>query len=94
MQGLSGERRLQVLEWLRRPIAHFPPQRDGDLETDGVCVVLLAEKLGVSQPTATVHLKILAEAGLLTATRRRQWTFYRRDEAAIERIREELAGAL
>lgn len=94
MQGLSGERRLQVLEWLRRPIAHFPPQRDGDLETDGVCVVLLAEKLGVSQPTATAHLKILAEAGLLTATRRRQWTFYRRDEAAIERIREELAGAL
>lgn len=93
-RALASERRLQVLEWLRRPAAHFPPQRDGDLETDGVCVVLLAEKLGVSQPTATAHLKILAEAGLLTATRRRQWTFYRRDEAAIERIREELAGAL
>jgi DNA-binding transcriptional ArsR family regulator len=94
LAALASSRRLQVLAWLRDPRAHFPPQRDGDLVEDGVCVVFIAQKLGVAQPTATAHLKALARAGLVTAKRIGQWTFYRRDEAAIdalkERIREEL----
>ena len=62
--------------------AHFRPQVDGDLVKDGVCGVLIAEKLGVSQPTVSEHLKILSQAGLLSAKRVKQWTFYKRDEAA------------
>ena len=53
LRALASERRLQVLEWLKDPIAHFPPQVDGDLVEDGVCGVLIADKLGVSQPTAS-----------------------------------------
>jgi|GEM_PF-3141255 len=34
---LASDKRLQILEWLRDPEAHFPPQQDGDLVTDGVC---------------------------------------------------------
>lgn len=82
-RALANERRLRILEWLKDPAAHFPPQVDGDLVADGVCVVLIAEKLGVSQPTATEHLQVLAAAGLLRSKRVRQWTFYRRDEGAI-----------
>jgi ArsR family transcriptional regulator len=26
-----------ILDWLRDPERHFPPQRDGDLVLDGVC---------------------------------------------------------
>jgi ArsR family transcriptional regulator len=60
MRALASERRLKILDWLKDPVAHFPPQVDGDLVRDGVCGVLIAEKLGVSQPTVSEHLKILA----------------------------------
>ena len=88
MRALASERRLQVLEWLKDPAAHFPPQVDGDLVTDGVCGVLIAEKLGVSQPTASEHLKVLAQAGLVRSKRIKQWTFYQRDEVRIRAVKQ------
>jgi DNA-binding transcriptional ArsR family regulator len=87
MRALASERRLQVLEWLKDPTAHFPPQIDGDLVKDGVCGVLIAEKLGVSQPTVSEHLRILAEAGLVRSKRIKQWTFYKRDDARIKELK-------
>jgi DNA-binding transcriptional ArsR family regulator len=68
-------------------VKHFPPQRDGDLVTDGVCSVFIADKLGVSQPTASEHLKLLTAAGLLRTKRIKQWTFYRRDEQRIAEVK-------
>jgi ArsR family transcriptional regulator len=91
IRALANERRLQVLEWLKDPEAHFPPQVDGDLVKDGVCVVLIAEKLGVSQPTATEHLKVLSHAGLVRPKRIKQWTFYKRDEARIREVKKEIS---
>jgi ArsR family transcriptional regulator len=91
-RALAHERRRQVLTWLKAPAAHFPPQVDGDLVRDGVCVLRIAEKLGVRQPTATRHLQILAEAGLVTATRIGRWTFFKRNESAIGRLKSELIG--
>ncbi|WP_207484202.1 ArsR/SmtB family transcription factor [Arenibaculum pallidiluteum] len=93
-RALASDKRVRILSWLKDPAAHFPPQADGDLVEDGVCVVLIAEKLGVSQPTATEHLKILAEAGFVRARRLKQWTFYRRDEAAIAGIKQGIAREL
>ena len=86
-RALASDRRLLILEWLKRPRAHFPPQVDGDLVRDGVCGVLIAEKLGVSQPTVSEHLRILSRAGLVRAKRVKQWTFYRRDEDRIARLK-------
>jgi len=85
IRALANGKRLQILEWLKSPRKHFPPQVDGDLVEDGVCSVFIADKLGVSQPTASEHLKILTQAGLIIPTRIKQWSFYRRNE---ERIRE------
>jgi DNA-binding transcriptional ArsR family regulator len=90
IRALANERRLMILEWLKEPERHFRPQIDGDLVKDGVCGVLIAEKLGVSQPTASEHLKILARAGLIRPKRIKQWTFYRRDEAKIREIKEKV----
>ena len=87
LRALANDRRLLILEWLKRPRAHFPPQVDGDLVKDGVCGVLIAEKLGVSQPTVSEHLKVLAQAGLVRAKRIKQWTFYKRDEARIADVK-------
>ena len=90
LRALASERRLQILDWLKHPRKHFRPQVDGDLVEDGVCGVLIAEKLGVSQPTASGHLKILREAGLLKAKRIKQWTFYKRDEAQIKNAKQSI----
>lgn len=87
MRALASERRLLILEWLKEPKAHFRPQIDGDLVKDGVCGVLIAEKLGVSQPTVSEHLKVLSQAGLLQAKRIKQWTFYKRDESRIKEVK-------
>lgn len=87
VRALNSEKRQKVLRWLRNPRAHFPEQRDGDLVDDGVCVVFIAEKLGVSQPTATEHMKVLHEAGLVVPKRIKTWTFYKRDEAGLEKAR-------
>lgn len=87
LKVLANEKRLAILDWLRDPVRHFPPQRDGDLVDDGVCSVFIADKLGVSQPTASEHLKLLTAAGLLRAKRTRQWTFYRRDEERIAEVK-------
>ncbi len=91
---LASARRLQVLEWLKEPRSHFPPQRDGDLVRDGVCVCFIADKLGVAQPTATAHMQRLARAGLVTSRRIGQWTFYKRDEDAITAVKRSINAGL
>ncbi len=93
-KALANERRLQILEWPKNPKRHFPPQIDGDLVKDGVCGALIAEKLGVSQPTVSEHLKVLSQAGLLRAKRIKQWTFYKRDEESIARIKVSIHASL
>jgi DNA-binding transcriptional ArsR family regulator len=89
-RALSNPSRLQILAWLRQPKKHFPPQIDGDLIKDGVCGLLIARKLRVSQPTASEHLKILLQAGLIRAKRIKQWTFYKRNEPAIRSLKKEI----
>ena len=93
IKALANGRRLTILDWLKDPRAHFPPQVDGDLVEDGVCAVFIAQKLGVSQPTASEHLKILSTAGLVRGKRIKQWTFYKRDEARIAAVKREFQSA-
>jgi DNA-binding transcriptional ArsR family regulator len=87
LRALANQRRLQILAWLKRPRKHFPPQVDGDLVKDGVCGLLIARKLRISQPTASEHLKILTAAGLIRGKRIKQWTFYKRDERELKRMK-------
>jgi DNA-binding transcriptional ArsR family regulator len=92
--ALANRRRLQILDWLKHPREHFPPQVDGDLVRDGVCAVRIAEKLGVSQPTASEHLRILSQARLIRGRRIKKWTFYRRNEAGIRAIKRTVLAKL
>jgi len=91
LRALANPKRMQILEWLKRPRKHFPPQVDGDLVKDGVCGVLIARKLRISQPTASEHLRILSQAGLIRGKRIKKWTFYRRDESSIGKIKNLIA---
>jgi len=94
LKAIANSRRLEILRCLRDPRSHFPEQTWGDLVTDGVCGLFIAEQLGISQPTASQHLNILVEADLLIPKRIKQWTFYRRNEAAIAKIALLLANDL
>jgi ArsR family transcriptional regulator len=40
------------------------------------CVCNLTEPLGLSQPTVSHHLKVLAEAGLIDREKRGTWVWY------------------
>jgi DNA-binding transcriptional ArsR family regulator len=90
LRAIASATRLQILEWLRSPTKHFPPQVDGDLIKDGVCGVLIAQKLAVSHPTVSEHLRILSQAGLVHGKRIKQWTFYKRDEKAIRLLKKNI----
>jgi DNA-binding transcriptional ArsR family regulator len=94
LRALASDRRLQILAWLKDPEAHFPAQVDGDLVKDGVCGALIAEKLGVSQPTVSEHLRILSQSALLTSKRVKQWTFYKRDEAYIAKVKRAIVATI
>ena len=94
LKALANDRRLLILEWLKAPRSHFREQVDGDLVDDGVCGVLIAEKLGVSQPTVSEHMRVLTQAGLVGAKRIKQWTFYKRDEARIAEVKVALGSKI
>jgi DNA-binding transcriptional ArsR family regulator len=94
MRALANERRLQILEWLKDPQGRFPPQVDGDLVKDGVCGLFIAQKLGVTQPTASEHLKILCQAELIRGKRIKQWTFYKRNAKGIRELKKLLSAKL
>ncbi|KAB1148168.1 helix-turn-helix domain-containing protein [Streptomyces luteolifulvus] len=79
-------RRLDILEWLKDPVAHFPPQRHGDLLEDGVTADAVAGKLGVRRSVADTHLGLLANMGMLRTRRIRRRTYYRRDEVRIAEV--------
>ena len=83
IKALASDKRLLILDWLKDPEAYFPPQRDGDLVKDGVCSLLIAERLGVGQAAAGEHLHILSQVGLVHGKKIKQWVFYKRDEERI-----------
>lgn len=92
IKALANDRRLQILGWLKDPVGHFPPQRDCYLIRDGVCGVLIARKLGVSQPTVSEHMRVLTQSGLVKGKRLKGWTFYKRDERRIREVKKAIAG--
>jgi DNA-binding transcriptional ArsR family regulator len=92
LEALADAERLQILDWLRDPEAHFPRQQDGYIVGDGVCSCRIAEKLGVSQPACAWHLKVLNRAGLVRGRKIKWCVFYQRDETRIAAVRNQLTG--
>lgn len=94
LKALGNEKRLQILQWMLEPTDHFAPQLDGDLVEDGVCIGRITDKIGLKQPTVTSHMKVLAEAGLVTAKPIKNWVFYKPDRKAIKAALERLSDSL
>ncbi|MEU9137512.1 helix-turn-helix domain-containing protein [Streptomyces sp. NPDC048404] len=86
LKGPAGGQRLDILEWLRDPVAHFPHRRRAHLVEDGVTPEALAVKLGVSRAVARTHLDLLTGVGLLRAKKVGRRTYYRPDEYRIAEV--------
>lgn len=85
-KALSNKIRLQILTWLKNPAEHFVAQENACFEKEGVCVGQIQLKSGLTQSTISEYLSILQRADLLIATRIGQWTYYKRNEEAFERL--------
>lgn len=82
-KALASAPRLAILDWLKAPADHFGHQQYNDPATVGVCVTLIAEKLGVSQPTASRHLDLLHRAGFVRLRKIERWSFFSRNEEGL-----------
>ncbi|MEM1079286.1 MAG: metalloregulator ArsR/SmtB family transcription factor [Pseudomonadota bacterium] len=82
ISALNNPTRRKILEWLKDR-SNFPPALPEHAQLEGVCVAYIQEKAQLSQSTISTYMAALKKAGFVRAERHGQWTFYRRDEAAI-----------
>ncbi|VVP56266.1 ArsR/SmtB family transcription factor [Pseudomonas fluorescens] len=87
-KALSNPTRLQIVKGLKDPEKNFPPQDEGDVHAVGVCVSSIQEGIGLSQSTVSGYLATLQRVGLVEVRRIGQWTYYKRNEAAIKAFAE------
>ncbi|HET6177349.1 MAG TPA: metalloregulator ArsR/SmtB family transcription factor [Candidatus Sulfotelmatobacter sp.] len=59
-----------------------------------LCAGDIEERVQLSQPTISHHMAILTKAGLVEATKKGQWRWYRRNEKAIRSVVKTLRGKL
>ena len=86
LKALADPSRLKILEFLLEPSGGCCA-RD-----DGVCGCDFETLLGLSQPTVSHHLKILVQAGLLSAEKRGRWTYYELEAQAFTHLARYLRG--
>lgn len=72
-KALADPHRLTILATLTQASEH-------------VCVCDFTAGLPLNQPTVSHHLRLLREAGLVTAQRRGTWMYYRLADDARERV--------
>lgn len=83
VKALANQTRLEILRLLDCPLEHFAKQESADPVETGVCVQLIAEHFGVSQPTMSRHIELLKRAGFINAKRQQKWTYCSRNEEAL-----------
>jgi len=50
------------------------------------CICNLTDRVGVSQPTVSHHMKVLVDAGLLEREQRGKWAYYRIVPGALDAL--------
>lgn len=95
--ALSNPARRKILAWMRER-AGAPGQgasnQGGRAAAGEVCVSEIQRETNLSQSTVSAYMAALERAGLVTAERRGQWTFFRRDERAIAAFARKIAQEL
>jgi ArsR family transcriptional regulator len=60
----------------------------------GLCACDIEAAVGLSQAAVSHHMGLLRRAGLVEAEKRGRWIYYRRNEAAIARLADQIAKAV
>jgi DNA-binding transcriptional ArsR family regulator len=92
-KALSNKTRLLILQWLKEPELNFPEETCG-IADYGVCVGIIQKKANLTQSTVSEYLAVLQRAGLVESTRVGQWTYYKRNEEALNQLKELLTQEL
>jgi ArsR family transcriptional regulator, arsenate/arsenite/antimonite-responsive transcriptional repressor len=61
-------------------------------QSNEACVCDLTEPLGLTQPTVSHHLRVLADAGLVEREQRGRWAFFRLVPERVEILRGALSA--
>ena len=85
-RALGDPARLRILEFLKRPEAECCSA------VDKVCACDFEGILGLSQPTISHHMKLLVQAGLVTAEKSGRWVYYGINRPAFAAASAFLAG--
>ena len=86
-KALGNPARLQIMQWLKDPDAHFGEYEPiADRQSVGVCVTHIQAKSGLAQSTVSSYMSTLERAGLVRPTRVGKWTHYRRDEERLTQL--------
>lgn len=91
LKALADPARLELVQILAR----FPdPQSAADPRCSqefGACACHLEERLGLSAPTISHHLKVLREAGLVESLREGKWVYFRLSPGGLGKVLADLA---
>ena len=85
LRVLGDPARLRILQFLTDPI------QDWCCTSEGVCACDLENYLGLGQSTVSHHMKVLREAGLVTAEKRGRWVYYAPVPASLRGTADALA---
>jgi ArsR family transcriptional regulator len=77
-----------VADPTRRKILRLLRSKPG---TKGLCASQVEQRIKLAQPTVSHHMKILKQAGLVETTKLGTWVYYKRNEAALRRMRTALS---
>jgi DNA-binding transcriptional ArsR family regulator len=93
LHAIADPTRRRILQALREGAAKVAEKNAAGL---GPCLCAgdIEERVRLSQPTISHHMAILTKAGLVEATKRQQWRWYRRNEKAIKDVVKMLKGSL
>jgi ArsR family transcriptional regulator len=78
----------------RRRILQALKQGEAAAKGARLCAGDIEERVRLSQPTISHHMSILTKAGLVEASKKGQWRWYRRNEKAIRGMVKRLRGEL
>jgi len=85
-----------VADPTRRKILHALKEKGGNSlgKDTGLCACDIEERVKLSQPTVSHHMRILEKAGLVEVKREGHWRWYRRNQKLISEMTRGLKGQL
>src|SRR5579864_1725497 len=94
LHAIADPTRRRILQALK----HGQDNKQAGPKTAGMgpclCAGDIEQRVRLTQPTISHHMAILTRAGLVEATKKGQWRWYRRNEKAIRQVVKMLRGKL